>query len=687
MGPRLTIAMSAAVEAPNPAKEHLLHRDDSSDGVSKPQVAATSQETRKNDSVGTVKEPPLRRYWVRPLVAILVPSIVSAYYGVIWIHLIQGVVHDEVVGYRTFSGSLIFYSWFIIGVFGLSWSKYGLVGVEASMLRTRFWSAPNLVALLMHSNSTWSSPSGWLKAIMERQFYRLWSLLTFISFLPFIALPLSGLVFEISDGYVKTSDSPSVQGRNEATFNMKYHEATDPQPALMTWQLGPVLNLPGMGVIYTNQTVDRSSHSDFAELPNTFPLTESIPDLFLAPQADRPVSGEAWGLRIKYDCSTAQSASQLKILSEKPASWIPKGCSRKCSFLSTPSGNTITFGEVNKYNVRAYFEVGVTSLPPGTTMRYNGSHPDYEADEGNTSLVFEYAAWQYRTDLLGEVDLPFDTNVGPTVQGMGSPIIQSNNGSYILNTTFFTLTEDVPEGVEKDNRTTYGSEPTLLETVTNSHRVPIVDVAGPIAVRCVVSSGLGIAELDGMTSTFRNYRRSDPVENVSFNVDRFGFTAKGMLDGEFYQHYISSGLPGKQPGNHSPRYLQFLDSDSLLRSVSLAYAMDAFDLMYGVSSGYKAEWPHPTLTSSREGKILTVASLIQGDGVGYFVLALLILWAALSAGLSLFYGFRRRPADRLDGYTMLRKGADLSEELKENEEFMSGKPVQHSRTLKSLPGS
>ena len=87
------------------------------------------------------------------------------------------------------------------------------------MLRTPFWRAPNLVAFLMHSNSTWSSPPGWLKAIHYREFHRLWSFLTILSVLPFIAFPLSGMVFEISDGYIATSEHPKVVGRNQTNFN------------------------------------------------------------------------------------------------------------------------------------------------------------------------------------------------------------------------------------------------------------------------------------------------------------------------------------------------------------------------------------------------------------------------------------------------------------------------------------
>ena len=643
-------------------------RYDSFDGIAKPQLVADDQEVEKRDPAGTVQEQPLRRYWVRPLVAITIPAIVTSYYGVIWIHLVQGVDNDEVVKYRTYDGSLVFYSWFVIAVFGLSWSKYGIIGIEASMLRSRFWAAPNLVALLMHSNSTWSSPSGWIKTIiMQRQFYRLWSLLTFLSFLPFIALPLSGLVFEISDGYIRISDAPSVQGRNQTTFNEMYPEGGDLGPAHRAWQLGPALSIPGFGVIYTNESVDRSKHSCFETLPNMLPLDESIPDLFLAPQANNPVSGEAWGLRVKYDCTSVQSASQFTILGENPA-----------------SVNSISQWNSTTYDVKAYFEIGTSSPTP--RPRYDGDHPDYEAEEGNTSQVFEYVSWQYRTDTFGEHSLPFNAAVGRPVEGMGSPIIKSDDNSYIVNSTFFAPRETVIDGVSHRNRRTDASERMDFDRIVNVNN-SLLDVAPPIGVRCVVSSGLGTAVLDGVTSTFRDFRRSDPEHNPSWGVYGFGYTAGEMLQGQFYQHYTSSGLSGRQPGNFFPRYLQFINAESLLRSVNLAYAMDAFDLIYGVTSGFKSEWAKPELTSSREGKILSVASLIPGRAVGDFVLALLCLWAALSAGLGLWYGFRRRPADRLDGYTMLRKGADMADELKGNEDFMSGKLFHESGTLAALRGS
>ncbi|KFY47809.1 hypothetical protein V496_10436 [Pseudogymnoascus sp. VKM F-4515 (FW-2607)] len=695
-------------EAPDPVKGHLVHLQDSSDAIStaKPQhAAADEQELEKPRSPGTVPEQPPRLYWLRPLVLIFIPSIITIYFAVIWVHLLQNSPRDDAVNYRTFSGSLIFYSWFLIGVFGLSWAKFGLVGVEASMLRSPFWGAPNLVALLMHSNGTWSSPSGWLNAIARREFHRLWCLLTFISILPFIALPLSGLVFEISDGYIKTSDAPSVVGRNITTFNERYDAIFGSSnlnvPAEEAWLTGASPVIPGLGIIFSGESINRSEHSVFDNLPNSLPLTESIPDLFLAPQADKPVSGQAWGLRFKYNCSIVRSASQFTILSQKAASAVSNVAVPGLVKLQTPSGDAIVLGykvlgargRVNSIdpNVLAYFEIG-TSGSQGDSLKYDGDHPGFEADEGNGSLVVEYVAWQHRHNPLNgdiEPSLTFNSTVGPSVEGMGSPIVKASNGTYTLNSTFFALKGDLSSSASPMN----ANDPFDLTTMLRgSSTGEVLDAAPPIGVRCVTSSDIGTAELDGVTSTFHDFQRSSPNGSTTLGFKgarRFGYTTNGTLGADPSQHYISGGLPGLKPGKFETvfRYESFIDTDSLLRSINLAHALDASNLMYDITSGFKEEWTATGLTSSREGKILSIASLIPGSEVGYFVLALFCLWAALSAGLGLWYGFQRRPADKLDGYTMLRKGADMAGELKENDEFMSGKKYHDGSTLAALPGN
>jgi hypothetical protein len=387
------------------------------------------------------------------------------------------------------------------------------------------------------------------------------------------------------------------------------------------------------------------------------------------------------------------------VLSEKSESSILSTCGTdddQCLALKTPSGNSITLRNTTMassvYNVESYFEVGTTAPLSG---RYMVNYPEYTADDTNTTMamVLEYAAWQYRTNRRSEeyddLKLPFNATVEPSVDGLGSPFTKLSNGSYEVNEDFFKMKGDWINNEPVKEPSTNASQ--LVGSFKSYNKnYEIIDVAPPIGVRCVASSDLGYAELDGITASFSNFERAEPdVDPVyMFGPERFGFTARATIgSSSFYQHYISGGLPGLQPNSNSNRYRLFVDGQSLLRSINLAFALDASDLMYGVTSSFKQGWPEPELTSSRETKILTGASLIQSDALGHIVLVLLCLWAVLSAGLGVWYGFRTKPSDKIDGSVMLRKGADLADELRGNQDFMEGKPFNHNEGLRRVHAS
>lgn len=158
------------------------------------------------------------RYWKRTLVLILVPLAVTIYFFWVWLSILSRDI-DDAVNYGRDNEQFINYSWFVVGVFGLGLSKYGLIGLEAAMIEKSFWEPPNAASLLMHSESTWSGPGGWIRGLQgvrkEHHLltYRLWLLLALLSALPFIALPLSGLCFELIDGYYYSSAPAEVIGR------------------------------------------------------------------------------------------------------------------------------------------------------------------------------------------------------------------------------------------------------------------------------------------------------------------------------------------------------------------------------------------------------------------------------------------------------------------------------------------
>jgi hypothetical protein len=691
----------------NAVNEHPL-QDNKSSGQ-KPRFTTDDHEIQRNGHIGTVKPQQLQRYWARTLVLILIPSVVTAWYGVIWVRLVLGIESDDSAKYRTFSGSLIYYSWFLIGVFGLSWSQFGLVGVEAAMLESQFWRAPNLVVFLMHSNTTWSSPSGWLKAIYHRQFPGLWCLLALLSILPFIAFPLSGLVFEISDGHIETSAHPFVVGRNSTSYNTGVFSDDAAQSA---WKIGVSPTIPGFGVVYTPPGVDRTGHSCLEHVPNTLPVTESVPDMFLAPQADVPVSGRAWGLRVKYDCSIVRTASEFTILSEKPVSIFSSvqvfdQNKRPVVTLRTPSGYSIhTFNSsntVDSVNMWSYSEMGM-SIPTTPGARYDASG-GYDIPTGiSQSMVVEYALWQLQ--FRGYYDegkiFSFNSTLGPVIEGMGSPFFVSENKTLVGNNTFFKI-----RGGENFTVLEPGGSPATLNasitdlreffdptqltdyeliTPADQYPEPILEVAAPIGVRCVASSGVGMATLDGATSTFRDFERVDPDHVTGGGRGVFGHTTQDILSGtRFADFYQASHSPRELPHGSLWRYQGYVNSQALLRSVLLAYGMDALELMYSITSGFEVGWVNTNLTSSREGKILSVASLIPGHETGYLVLALFCLWSGLSVALGVVYGFRKRSSDKLDGYSMLRRGADMSEELKRDVGFLSGRSFYDNEAFQALP--
>ncbi|OBT74374.1 hypothetical protein VF21_06804 [Pseudogymnoascus sp. 05NY08] len=551
----------AFAASPNPVNDHLLQ--DSEGSENKPQFTIDGHEIQENGHTGTVKPPQLQRYWMRTLALILIPPIITIWYGIIWVRLVLGIENDDAVKYRTFSGSLIYYSWFIIGVFGLSWAQFGLLGVELAMLQTPFWKASNLVATLMHSNTTWSSPSGWWKAVYHREFHRLWCLLALLSIIPFIAFPLSGLVFELGDGHIKTSGHPFVAGWNTTTYNNA--SIVDPDTA-SAWKQGLTPTIPGFGIVYTAPDVDRSGHTCLRKVPNTLPLTESISDMFLAPQADVPISGKAWGLRVKYDCSIVRKASEFTILSEKPVSIFSFLDDHDGKWpvvnLRTPSGSSIQIfnssSTPDSMNMWSYSEMGMNvSTLVGATYRNRTS--DNDTLGGNNSydipvdisesMVLEYALWQLQFrayyDKPNEI-LPFNSTLGPVIEGMGSPFFLSESKTLVSNNTFFKIRQGGNFTVSEPGGSPVGRNASITDlrdyfnsTVLTDYKLttypepvidPIIDVAAPIGVRCIVSSGAGTATLDGVTSSFSDFSRVDPDDNTQGQKGGvFGHKTQAML--------------------------------------------------------------------------------------------------------------------------------------------------------------
>ncbi|EDN04598.1 predicted protein [Histoplasma mississippiense (nom. inval.)] len=114
----------------------------------------------------------LRRFWPRSVIGVIVPPLVTGYYTFLVMYYLESQNEDInhlKVGPR--GANFAFWSWFLIGVFGLNLSQYGLIGTEAGILMYNQSLGPkDALQLMMHADRTWSGPSGWLKILRKSMF-------------------------------------------------------------------------------------------------------------------------------------------------------------------------------------------------------------------------------------------------------------------------------------------------------------------------------------------------------------------------------------------------------------------------------------------------------------------------------------------------------------------------------------
>ena len=522
------------------------------------------------------------------------------------------------------------------------------------------------------------------------------------------------MTWEISDGYIQTSTHPFVVGRNVSTFTEVYTQSFE-DLADNAWLSGSTPTIPGFGVVYTPPGLDRTKHPSLGRVPNILPLADAIPDMFLAPQADVPVSGKAWGLRVKYDCPIVRDASEFTILSQKHQSTLDTynnytDASSPFITLQTPGGESIDIFSTgynidSLYNLWAYSEMGYRpqlgkySAVPNRDGKYISVPQEFASNDGYNTTVFEYAIWQYHFqdhyDRVENKTSFFNHTIGHGVAGMGSPYVMSEN-KLTVNGSFWQVraggnfTEVVAESGSSRMHT--HTEPlTDLRDIYNTEKLTklnnVLHAAEPIGVRCVVSSGVGTATLDGVTSTFNDFQRSDPkndeMELLQAGPYIFGYTAFRSLTKRFEDLYDASHYPPTVPRGNVFIYTAYIHANALQQAVMLAFGLDALQLMYQINPAPERAWVNPDLWASEEGKILSVASLIPGTAVGYLVLALFCIWSVLSAALGIVYGFRKRSSDKLDGESVFWRGVDMSEDVKQHN---SGKPFYANKKLQALPG-
>ncbi|KAF2738669.1 hypothetical protein EJ04DRAFT_428482 [Polyplosphaeria fusca] len=646
------------LESHDSDEEHLLPKDGPGSSPVIHLATISDKAPRNTISAPTAAEltnqPLRRRFWKHEIILILVPLTTTIYFFYTWRRYLTR-DKDEPLKYGSSSEIWINYSWFLIPVFGLGLAKYGIVGVEAAMLQSTIWQLPDTAAYLIHGDSSWSSPEEWGKVLVHwvkklakfhrarnGSIHRLWSLLAFLSLWPFMAFTFVGLSLELSDGFVETPDAPMVIGHTWDDFHSRQDLSST---VLQAWQTGAKPQVPGVGVIYTPDYLDRRKYSSLDHLPNSLPLDEKIPELFLAPQAKQPVSGHTWGLRVGYNCSPVADISEFTILNDNSVSpWLQTNdtydtaSGQKISIFDTLDGHGFV-------NIMAYVEIGVSS---NISTYYDGTEPSNSDADGNDKAdILEYLLWQIQaTD--GDKARAFNGTLEPTVKGLGQPFEKAADGGYTVNQTFFK---------------SRGREPYEFGRIWPPRKV--LSIAPPIGVRCRIVSALGTAELDPARATFHSFNQTPPpVYNSSLvytETPRLGNIAAESMLHKYLELLTSTNTFCPQTVFNSASYPSFVQPQILRKSIMTALAMDALYLMYdGTFSGFDCARINHNLTSSRPGKVLTTGVIPPHvPAIGF------AMWTLGSLLLVIVYGFRPRWSESLDGSSLFWRGVELADEAKD----------------------
>lgn len=597
----------------------------------------------------------------RTLLLICAPSLITGLYIVIWRQFM--VINDSDLKFGAPHQQWLFAAWFVIGVFGLSWSKYGLVGVEHAMLQIPCWrpGRHDEVAWNLHKKTHWTGPTGWfswIPQILRRRgrVDKLFGLLSFLSFLIFVGLPLSGLTLSLSEGFIANSAPPLVVGRTKENFY-------DTKPGDMldllvnSWKTGSPPIVPGYGVLYTPRNVSRSDYDNLLKFPNTLPLTKSIPELYLAPQAQYPIAGKPWGLRASYNCSIVEDVSTFTILNQRQSSILDVRQQRsstdstKGAILQPPSGESWISAFINNpnsdsapgSNIWSYVEIGRSA--PEEQM----SDPIYN---NNSKGVVEYSLWQVRlTNPYNETqyrpNYHFNETLQPTIKGMPSPFLPLGSGTWILNMTFFQAKKKNGTVDGTVNITDYLGLQDPDVTLANLGISEIQSVPYPIGVRCEYDSATGTVKLDPRTSSFSSFDPEPPIwdSNAQYTTPPLGFSVADVLTARFFDIFTSTGSPPPVVISNSPAYESYVQPQILLESIMLVFGLDALHIMYGGGmNGFDGALPHENLTSSRKGWIIA-----PGNIPPFIPLIFFVPWTLGCLVLAAFYGFK---SDRLDNHSL-----------------------------------
>lgn len=508
-------------------------------------------------------------------------------------------------------------------------------------------------------------------------------------------------------------DRAELSGQNRGTFA---DQTPDVIPrAFNRWRYAVPLQLSRRSAFYIPEaTASLQNRTWLRSIPNEWP-DDDMSTVFLAPQSDRPVVGQVWGLQSSYNCTTITHIDQYQLLSQRSedkstprcpaidfASYggspqyygLPELCDHDIFLIGQREGP----GQL----VRGSLEIGTLGFLDGfmeMAVKYEKKEGDQFSD--TSPVLMEMAVWQNPVKLdrsCRAIEREVSNNLSSIVEGMQK--------TYI-------------------DHSPYDSEELSYNT-----RTVLLDAIG---VQCTASFMLGTATLDGLKGTYASFTQEEPVPTGSATsiplataipeiirsstpaalelTELFSYlelqrlvsnltTSNGAMREimtnpipeiasqaswlvnlfKSVNAYSRVSIPCDEEGNaidpsnsFSWRQLKVMTSAELKKSVIRAHQSYAIE----ISNPKGGVW-YGNLTNT-----VPTTVIVPGKLPAIAVFILLAVWALCCIVLGITFGTRSRWADILDGFSMFRFGSDNPGLTADN---VCVKDYDQCPTLLTIPG-
>lgn len=616
----------------------------------------------------------LRRYKWRTFLNILGPSLVLGYYSFVCVYFLANPPLNNIVSSSRVDGRWIFYLWFIISIFILDWARSGLANIEASALMHPGLAPESAMELMWHADSNWNNALWWFRALRNNARWifsksqrrrndlsrpgGLWWLLSFITLLVFVAVPLGGLTMEITDAYVYDTKKALIVGPVSETFN--YLRFTNlPNQIRAAWRSGRDTTPSDSSILYAPEgslDVSTAYYQDQI-LPN---MENPMIRIFAGPAVNEVVGGKAWGLSANISCRTTPKVD-LKLFDAYDFNnyTIKDGVFPGIVQWINETG---IYTEKNAYSLMVASDGATYGDPP---YCHKSNHDSMTLDNYTRPLtevttgVLEAYLWQGL--MPGKDDATMDQ------------LLQSASESISVATAFSNFSS-------------------LYERI----EIPIIG----FGVHCDVISAVGTADVDPARRTYSSFLRGSSrslgTDQMAYPVQVQAFRAIADYDQRTYKlqardasqtdsswvaaHFAIGLLP----------YLDKMDArDTIPSEPDVSFPaltpLNLTNAMYKLLGESVIALMGPGTHNSSYGDLYglkPIRYLKPGSVDWRIVLGLLSLWTLLFLSASIWMAFQRRWASSLTGFEFFKFGAQNPVHVNN----FSSRRFEKCTPLRNIPG-